>query len=126
MRIGLSDGFVQPKEIMEFILPSFEVLTKGAPSDHTLYRPFTQMPDTISPGQRKALQRKALQKRSKRKVIPAYAELYSFMVNEYVPNAADFVGAKNLPDGDSYYDALVRFYTTISDADSRKAYTKKE
>ena len=51
-----------------------------------------------------------------KKVIPAYATLHAFMTDEYLPGARDTLGAINLPNGEAYYAALVRYYTTLDDA----------
>lgn len=115
MRIGLADGFAQPKEILPFILPSFEAQAAGSVQDHPLYAPFKSFPDGIDARRRTALTRRADAVLSQQ-VIPAYARVLAFMRDEYIPNAQDTVGAAALPQGDAYYRALVRYFTTRDDA----------
>lgn len=115
MRIGLSDGFVQPKEIIPNILPSFEAQVTETVEEHPYYKPFASMPDSISSKTQRSLRREA-KKVLSREVIPAYGRLLTFMKDEYLAGAQDTVGASNLPGGDVYYRALVRYYTSLDDA----------
>ncbi|MFQ5562554.1 MAG: DUF885 family protein, partial [Parvularculaceae bacterium] len=114
MRVGLADGFAQPKEILPYILPSFEAQVTETPEAHPYYKPFLSMPDAIPTRKQKDL-RKEAKKVLTEEVIPAYARLLAFMKDDYLPNAQDEVGAANLPGGDAYYAALVRYYTTLDD-----------
>ena len=114
MRIGIKDGFVQPKEILAGILPSFEAQAAPAAEDHPLYRPFKSIPASITKKTAAALSAEgAVVMRDE--VIPAFRRTYEFMRDEYAPNAADRIGAGNLPNGAAYYEALVRYYTTRDD-----------
>ena len=115
MRAGLADGFTQPKEILPLILPSFEAQVTADAASHPLYAPLDDMPDTVGKRRQKAL-RKAGAKIIKDEIIPAYARALAFMKDDYIPGAVDKLGAANLPDGPAYYEALVRYYTTLDDA----------
>ncbi len=115
MRQGLADGFTQPKEILPFIMASFEAQVKDNAAAHPYYAPFNDMPSSISNRRQRALRREANDILSN-DVIPAYAELLTFMQEEYLPNARDTLGAIDLPNGEEYYAALVRYYTTLDDA----------
>lgn len=114
MRQGLADGFTQPQEIMENILPSFEAQVKDNAAAHPLYGPFDDMPASISERRQAALQRQAKALLTD-DIIPAFARLYEFMRDEYAPNARKTLGADGLPNGAAYYEALVRYYTTLDD-----------
>jgi uncharacterized protein (DUF885 family) len=46
-------------------------------------------------------------------VTPAYARLLAFYRNEYLPGARTTVSAGALPDGDAYYEAQIKKYTTL-------------
>ena len=46
-------------------------------------------------------------------IVPAYRNLLIFYRDTYVPGARKSVGARDLPDGDAYYRAEVREYTTL-------------
>lgn len=115
MRKGLADGFTQPKEILPFILPSFEAQVKDNAAAHPYYAPFRKMPDNIPARTQAALRREALAALSD-DVIPAFARAVVFIQEEYMPGARETVGASDLPDGPEYYAALVRFYTSLDTA----------
>ena len=115
MRMGLADGFTQPKEILSLILPSFEAQVTDKAEDHPLYKPFVSMSDSVSKRRQKSLRKKAVATINN-SVIPAYARALAFMKDEYLPGAVDQLGATNLPDGNAYYEALVRYYTTLDEA----------
>jgi len=115
MRAGLAAGFTQPKEIMENILPSFEALVKDDAREHRYYGPFKQMPDRISKRRQKALRREG-RAVIENEIIPAFSRLAAFMKDEYAPNARATLGASALPNGDAYYQALVRYYTSLDEA----------
>ena len=115
MRQGLADGFTQPKEILPYIIPSFEAQVKDNAAAHPYYAPFNTMPESISSRRQKALRRQAKAVLTD-DVIPAYARLLAFMKDEYMPNARETLGASDLPNGEEYYEALVRYFTTLDDA----------
>jgi uncharacterized protein (DUF885 family) len=112
LRTGLADGFTQPKEILPFILPSFEAQVKDNAAAHPYYAPFTSMPASI-PARRQAALREEGMAALADKVIPAFARLAAFMKDDYMPGARDTLGAYDLPNGRAYYTALVRYYTTL-------------
>ncbi|MEO1136232.1 MAG: DUF885 domain-containing protein [Pseudomonadota bacterium] len=112
MRRGMADGFTQPKEILPYILPSFEAQVKDNAAAHPHYAPFRSMPDSISSRRAAALRRQAMTVLDE-KIIPNYADLAAFMRDEYMPAARDTIGAYDLPDGRAYYTALVRYYTSL-------------
>jgi len=115
MRQGLADGFTQPKVILPFILPSFEAQVKDNAAAHPYYAPFNDMPATIN-GRRQRVLRAEANDVLSGKVIPAFATLLVFMKDEYLPGARDTLGASELPNGEAYYEALVRYYTSLDNA----------
>jgi len=115
MRVGIADGFVQPKEIMAGILPSFDAQGAPAPADHPLFEPFTRIPASIPKKRAEALKKEGLALIADA-VIPAYKRTADFMRTDYAPAAKDRVGAAALPEGAAYYEALVRYFTTRDDA----------
>lgn len=115
MRTGLAEGFTQPKEIIPLIIPSFEAMVTEDAEAHTLYEPFKEMPDAISRRDAKKLRNKAKQT-IEEDVIPAFSELATFMKEDYLPNARETLGISSVPEGEEYYAALVRYFTTLDDA----------
>jgi uncharacterized protein (DUF885 family) len=114
MKQGLADGFVQPREIMPGVLPSFDAQAAASPREHSHFKPFLDMPASIPAKRKKALRAEA-EALLRDTVIPAYARTAAFMKNDYAPKAQETVGAGALPNGKAYYEALVRYYTTRDD-----------
>ena len=117
LRIGLEDGFTQPKEIMEFVFSSFEAQVVEEIENHPAYAPFKSMPDSIQPDIQATLEREAW-RIVEQEVNPANRQLVEFMRSEYLPAARETLGASGLPQGKAYYSALVRYFTTLDDATS--------
>ena len=115
MQLGIESGFTQPREIMDNILVSFDAQITESAEKHPLYAPFRDMPGNIAAEDRARLRGEA-QRLLEGQVIPAYAEIRDFMRERYVPNARETLGASELPDGEAYYAALVRYYTTLDSA----------
>ena len=115
MQLGIESGFTQPRAIMDNILVSFDAQVTGSAETHPLYAPFRDMPDSLDPKQQARLRGEARYLLDEN-VIPAYAAIRDFMRERYVPNARTSLGASELPDGEAYYNALVRYYTTLDSA----------
>jgi uncharacterized protein (DUF885 family) len=115
MQLGIESGFTQPREIMDNILVSFDAQVTESAETHPLYAPFRDMPGDISTEDRARLRDEA-QRLLEEQVIPAYAEIRDFMRERYAPSARETLGASELPDGEAYYAALVRYYTTLDSA----------
>jgi uncharacterized protein (DUF885 family) len=115
MRAGLAEGFSQPKEILDGILPSFDAQAAFAPREHPLYAPFLNFPASVPKGARARLAAEA-ERLIADEVIPGFARTAKFMREDYAPNARDTLGIAAVADGESYYRALVRYFTTRDDA----------
>ena len=115
MQLGIESGFTQPREIMDNILVSFDAQVTGSAEVHPLFAPFRDMSGNITADDRARLRDEA-QRLLEEQVIPAYAEIRDFMRERYAPNARETLGASELPDGEAYYAALVRYYTTLDSA----------
>lgn len=114
MRVGLAEGFTQPKEIIPLIIPSFEALVTEDAESHTLYSPFEEMPAIISDKRQRAL-RKEAKALIEDDLVPAFDALATFMKEDYLPNARETLGISETPGGEEYYAALARYFTTLDD-----------
>ncbi len=45
-------------------------------------------------------------------VIPAFRELRTFLIDEYLPAGTESIAASQLPGGMALYEAMVRYHTT--------------
>ena len=112
LRAGLRRGFTPPAATLVGREGSLASFIKTEPQDSAFYAPFKQMPSTISAADAAKLQTEAKAAIAEA-VTPAYRKLLSFWLSEYVPGARKTVSARDLPEGDAYYRAEIREYTTL-------------
>ncbi len=115
MRQGLKDGFTQPRVILDNMRSAFAAQVTQNPEDHPLYGPFKRIPAAISEQVATDLQQQGRQI-LQNSVVPKFAEVNQFFLKEYIPGARKTIGAYQLPDGQAYYQALVRYFTTLDDS----------
>lgn len=111
MRAGLARGFTPPRITMEGRDSSITAVTEAAPEASLFYTPFKDM-NEVAPQKREELRRQAL-KTIREVVQPAYAKLLKFVREEYVPGMRTSIAASALPDGQNYYRAKIREFTTL-------------
>ena len=113
MRAGLARGFTPPQVTLVGREGSIASFIKTQAEDSAFYAPFKQMPSNISAAEAAKLRAEGRAAIAEA-VIPAYRMLLDFWVATYVPGARQTVSARDLPDGDAYYRAEVREYTTLA------------
>lgn len=77
------------------------------------YAPLQNMPKRISKAEQAKLKAQGV-KLITEKVIPAYKKFHQFFTTKYMPKCRRQVGITALEDGKSYYEYLVRYYTTTA------------
>lgn len=111
MRAGLARGFSIPRVSVLGRDRTIEPYVK-ADAANPLYAPFTQMPASIPATEQEALRDEAMAV-IRDAVAPAYAELLTFMRDEYLPKARTTLAAIAMPDGHAYYKAMIEKFTTL-------------
>ncbi len=111
MREGVAAGVVQPRVLMEKVVPQLDALILPDPMQTLFYRPVAAMPDSIPEGERARL-RTAYLDLIQRQLMPAYVELRDFVRDDYLPKTRDSVGLDALPGGQAWYAYNVRRITT--------------
>jgi uncharacterized protein (DUF885 family) len=111
MRSGLARGFSVPRATLDGRDQSVANFIVDDPMKSSFYKPFVNMPSTIPAAKQEALRaegRAAIEQ----SVLPAYRRLLGFIRDEYIPKARTTISARDLPDGDAFYRAQIREYTT--------------
>jgi len=111
MRAGLKRGFTPPRVTMEGRDASLTAVTEATPQASLFYTPFNDMPG-VPEADKSELRARAVTV-IRDQVQPAYVELLKFMRTEYLPGTRTTLAAADLPDGQAYYRAKIREYTTI-------------
>jgi uncharacterized protein (DUF885 family) len=111
MREGMRTGIVQPRVLMERVLPQLSAHVVDDPAQSMFYGPVTSMPASFSPADRERLTA-AYTAAIRERVIPAFRRLHDFVRDEYMPATRSSVGLLALPDGRAWYEFAVRQNTT--------------
>src|SRR4051812_48161271 len=111
MRAGLARGFSVPKATLTGRDASISNFLVEDPTKSSFFKAFETMPSSIPQAQQQALKAEAADV-IHQSVMPAYRKLLSFYQTEYYPKARTTISAHDLPDGDAYYRANIREYTT--------------
>jgi uncharacterized protein (DUF885 family) len=111
MREGMRQGIVQPRILMEKLVPQLESQLVEDPAESNFYKPILNMPEDFSAADRERLTL-AYEDAIMNTIVPAYARLDSFVGDEYMAAARETVGLYALPNGDAWYDYMIRLRTT--------------
>lgn len=111
MRAGMEAGVVQPRILMERTLPQLEAHVVATPQESLFYRPIESFPDAV-PEEDRARLRADYEAAISAAIVPAYRRLHDFIRDEYLPACRETVGIHALPDGEAWYDYLIRQHTT--------------
>lgn len=113
LKVGMAEGYTQPKAAMQGFEESIAAFIAQNPHESLFYQPFTGTPPIfVTAEQWRELQQQAA-KIIDEAVVPAYQAYFDFMVMEYLPNCRDSVGASELPNGLEYYQNRIRHFTTL-------------
>ncbi|MDH3304403.1 MAG: DUF885 domain-containing protein [Gammaproteobacteria bacterium] len=111
MKEGMRKGIVQPRILMEKLVPQLESQFVDDPKDSSFYTPIRNMPDDFGDADRERLSAAYADKISNT-IVPAYERLDNFIGDEYLAAARETVGLYALPSGEEWYAYLVRVRTT--------------
>jgi uncharacterized protein (DUF885 family) len=113
MRLGLARGFTPPRVTLEGRAASISAVYDGkTPETSPFYAPFKDMPQSI-PAETQAALRAEARDVIASKVFPAYRDLLVYFRDEYFPRTTTDLAATKLPDGEAYYKAQIREFTTL-------------
>ncbi len=112
MREGLKAGFTQPQVILEGYDGTISAHVVDDVSKSVFMRPFSRFPVGVPEAERGRLT-DAGRAAVAEAVVPSYRRFLDFMTKEYAPGARKSTGAKDLPNGRAYYEALVKIFTTL-------------
>lgn len=110
-RIGMKNGVVQPRALMEKVIPQLDALIKDDAEETLFWRPITTMPDSF-PAADKARITAEYRTLIEQQLMPAYREMREFVADDYIPATRTSAGLGALPGGDAWYAYNVRNSTT--------------
>jgi len=113
MRTGMTKGYILPRSLIVKMIPQTkDMLSADAKSNH-FYAPVKKMPDSFSVSDKSRLTA-AYTKAINEKLIPAFTKLSSFLQQEYLPKGRSSSGIDSIPNGNEYYQYLIRYWTTTN------------
>jgi len=113
MREGIAAGVVQPRVVMEKVLPQFDAILTDKPEDSQFWGPIANLPEDFS-AQDKTRLTEAYRTMIADALMPALRKQRDFIAGEYLPKTRDTVGLAALPDGDAWYTFNARNSTTTA------------
>lgn len=111
MRQGIKAGVVQPRVLMEKVLPQLQAVVSESADASMFWGPITRMPDSFSAEDKQRLTDE-FSKLINDGLNPGYQRLHDFIRDEYLPASRDAVAFSALPDGEAWYAFNVKNQTT--------------
>lgn len=111
MREGMAKGIVQPRILMERVLPQLVPLMADDPANNILFTPLKSLPANLNATEREALTAEYTAG-IRTVMLPAYARLHAFIRDEYLPKCRSTAGISAVPGGREAYAYSVRLQTT--------------
>lgn len=111
MREGVKRGVVQPRVVMEKVIPQLDALIVENAEDSLFWPPLTNFPEDFSDEDKAALTAN-YRDIIENELIPAYTRLRDFVRDEYLPHTRETVGWSALPDGEAWYNFQIASQTT--------------
>jgi len=112
MQLGMQDGRMPPKLLLEKVLTQTQTLATQKPADSPFASPLKKFPKSISDDDQKRISAAVLDAIGTQ-VLPAYQRFARFLSGQYIAKGRTEPGAWSLPDGDAYYAFRVRQSTTL-------------
>jgi uncharacterized protein (DUF885 family) len=108
---GVELGIVQPRVVIERTLPQIEAMIVTDASASLFYQPILRLPVDIGEAERARLT-SAYTQAIEQQVVPIYRRLLAFLKDDYLGKTRSTTALSALPDGNAWYDYLVRTQTT--------------
>ncbi|MBH1445568.1 MULTISPECIES: DUF885 domain-containing protein [Stenotrophomonas] len=124
MRQGMKAGVVQPRDLMEKVLPQLDAVIKPTAEESIFWSPIRTMPNTIG-AEDKARISAEYKRMIELRIMPAYRALRGFIATEYLPATRTSSGLGALPDGQAWYASLI-VQTTASDQNAAQLHALGE
>lgn len=111
MREGVAKGYVQPRILMEKVLPQLQAQVVAKAEDSLFWGPVKNFPASFTAEDKTRLTA-AFTAAITTQLVPSYKKLHDFVQTEYLPKCRETVGLAALPDGAAWYAFNVRSITT--------------
>jgi uncharacterized protein (DUF885 family) len=117
-RLGLKNGMMPPKYLLEKVVTQIDSIGKPAGMDSVFAEPLKHFPKTVSAADQKRLH-DAILAAIDQQVRPAFDKLGAFVKNDYAPHGRTEPGVWQLPNGNAIYAFQVEQMTTTKESPER-------
>ncbi|WP_285448763.1 DUF885 family protein [Xanthomonas sp. LMC-A-07] len=111
MRAGMQAGVVQPKALMEKVLPQLDAIIARSAEESLFWGPIRNLPADMPEADKQRITAE-YKRMIEFRIMPAYRALRGFIATEYLPACRDTAGLAALPNGTAWYAYDVRQSTT--------------
>ncbi|MFA8627624.1 DUF885 family protein [Xanthomonas campestris pv. campestris] len=111
MRAGMQAGVVQPKALMEKVLPQLDAIIARSAEESLFWGPIRNLPADMPEADKQRITAE-YKRMIEFRIMPAYRALRGFIATEYLPACRDTAGLAALPNGAAWYAYDVRQSTT--------------
>jgi len=111
LKEGVAKGYVLPKSLTVKVLPQMEAMTVTDVKNHLYYSPIKLFPTSFTAAEKKELDEKYTKFLSE-KLITSFQNLYKYLSTDYLAASRATSGISGITNGDKYYKALIKGYTT--------------
>jgi uncharacterized protein (DUF885 family) len=115
MRQGIAAGVVQPRVVMEKVLPQLDAVIRPTAEESLFWMPIRNMPEDFSEEDRTRLTAE-YKRMIENRIMPAYRSLRGFIATVYLPAARNGDGLSTLPNGQAWYAHHLRQATSTTQA----------
>lgn len=113
MRRGMAIGKVQPRAVMEKVIPQIKAMLVDDVTQSIFYNPIKNIPADFPQTEKQRLTQ-AYANAITQKINPTYTRLLSFVEKEYMPKTRATFGLLAQPRGKEEYAFLVKSWTTTN------------
>ena len=111
LKEGLAQNITPPQITLRDVQRQIKTIIPDDIWQSPLLKAFSHFPDTIPDFEQKLLRAKAA-KIYRSQLIPAWNKFLLYFEKEYLPNTRQTIALKDLPQGEDWYNWLVKGYTT--------------
>ncbi len=113
LKTGIDKKTVQPRSVVEKIIPQLEAQIVSTPDKSELHKPIEELPSEI-PTEEAHRIATDVDDAILNYVVPAYTKLLNFVKEEYLPKSRAHPGVWSIPNGRTMYAYNIRLHTTTN------------
>jgi len=111
LREGIEKGISQSRVVFNGYESTYNDHIVSNYEDSYFYSPFKKLPDILTVAQKDSILT-AAQYAIENSIVPEFKRIKDFFETEYLPKTRSTLGVSNIPNGSTYYQNRINYYTT--------------